>query len=275
MSAARPAPHDGHATLRVALGEYDTGWQQPEGSLDRAAVCVARAASTGARLVVLPEMCTTGFTMEPHRWAEAVTGPSFSRLSTMASRHDVWLIAGVATRADEGYTNVAAVFDPEGRLVAAYAKQRLFAFANEDDHYLSGSAPTVVDIDGVRVSPFVCYDLRFPELFRAAAQACDLMVVIANWPASRRPHWDALLPARAIENQAYVIGVNRTGIAGGIQYDGGSVAYDPWGLSVAQRTAVASPAVVDVSTARVASIRAQYPFLADLASQVSLSEAVV
>ncbi|CAN5842258.1 carbon-nitrogen family hydrolase [soil metagenome] len=275
MSAARPAPHGEHATLRVALGEYDTGWQQPEGSLDRAAVCVARAASTGARLVVLPEMCTTGFTMEPHRWAEPVTGPSFSRLSKMASLHDVWLMAGVATRADGGYTNVAAVFDPEGRLVAAYAKQRLFAFANEDDHYLAGSAPAVIDIDGVRVSPFVCYDLRFPELFRAAAPACDLMVVIANWPASRRPHWDALLPARAIENQAYVVGVNRTGIAGGIQYDGGSVAYDPWGLSVAQRTAVASPAVADVSTARVASIRAQYPFLEDLASQASLREAVV
>jgi len=275
VSAALSAPHDGHATLRVALGEYDTGWQQPEGSLDRAAVCVARAASTGARLVVLPEMCTTGFTMEPHRWAEPVDGPSYSRLGTMASLHDVWLMAGVATRADGGYTNVSAVFNPQGRLVATYAKQRLFAFANEDDHYRAGAAHTVIDIDGVRVSPFVCYDLRFPELFRAAAPSCDLMVVIANWPAARRPHWDALLPARAIENQAYVIGVNRTGMAGGIQYDGGSVAYDPWGLPVAQRTAVASPAVVDVSTARVASIRAQYPFLEDLTPSVSLSELVV
>ena len=275
MSAGRPAAHDGHATLRVALGEYDTGWQQPEGSLDRAAVCVARAASTGARLVVLPEMCTTGFTMEPHRWAQPVDGPSYTRLSTLASRHDVWLMAGVSTRADGGYTNVAAIFNPQGNLVATYAKQRLFTFANEDDHYQAGSAPTVIDVDGVRVSPFVCYDLRFPELFRAAAPACDLMVVIANWPATRRPHWDALLPARAIENQAYVIGVNRTGMAGGIQYDGGSAAYDPWGLPVARRTAVASPAVVDVAPARVASIRSQYPFLADIAPLGSLNESVV
>lgn len=271
MSAVRSAARDGHATLRVALGEYDTGWQQPEGSLDRAAVCVARAASTGARLVVLPEMCTTGFTMEPHLWAEPVGGPSFARLSTMAARHDVWLMAGVATRTGGGYTNVAAVFDPQGSLVATYAKQRLFAFASEDDHYRAGSGAAVIDIDGVRVSPFVCYDLRFPELFRAAAPACDLMVVIANWPATRRPHWDALLPARAIENLAYVAGINRTGSAGGIQYDGGSAAYDPWGLSVAQRTAVASPAVVDVSTARVASIRAQYPFLEDLVPQAAMS----
>jgi len=262
----------GDATLRVALGEYDTGWLQPEGSLARAAVCVARAASTGARLVVLPEMCTTGFMMEPERWAEGLDGPSFARLSSLAAMHDVWLMAGIAMRTDAGYANVAAVFDPDGSLVVTYAKQRLFSVAGEDEHYLAGIIPAVIDIDGVRVSPFVCYDLRFPELFRAAAPWSDLFVVIANWPAARRAHWDALLPARAIENLAYVAGVNRTGIAGGIQYDGGSAAYDPWGLPVAQRMAVASPSVVDVSTARVASIRAQYPFLDDLTSQAPLSE---
>ncbi|MEP7000503.1 MAG: nitrilase-related carbon-nitrogen hydrolase [bacterium] len=271
-SKERVAREGPEATLRVALGEYDTGWQQPEGSLDRAAVCVSRAASTGARLVVLPEMCTTGFTMEPERWAEGVDGPSFARLSTMAAIHDIWLMAGVAMRGEAGYVNVAAVFNPEGSLVATYAKQRLFSFASENEHYSAGIIPVVIDIDGVRVSPFVCYDLRFPELFRAAAPWSDLIVVIANWPAARRPHWDALLLARAIENQAYVVGVNRTGNAGGLQYDGGSAGYDPWGLPVAQRTAVASPAIVDVSTARVASIRSQYPFLDDLAHHASLSE---
>ena len=273
MTNTEPLRRESDATLRVALGEYDTGWQQPQGSLDRAAVCVARAASTGARLVVLPEMCTTGFTMEPERWAESIDGPSFARLSVLAASHDVWLMAGIAMRNEAGYANVAAVFDPDGSLVLTYAKQRLLGIAGEDEHYLAGFVPAVIDIDGVRVSPFVCYDLRFPELFRAAAPWSDLIVVIANWPAVRRPHWDALLPARAIENLAYVAGVNRTGLAGGIQYDGGSTAYDPWGLPVAQRMAVASPAVVDVSTARVAGIRAKYPFLDDLAGQSTLSEA--
>jgi omega-amidase len=258
-------------TLRVALAEYDTGWHQPESSLERAAVCVQRAASTGARLVVLPEMCTTGFTMEPEKWSEPLNGSSFERLSTMAAAHDVWLMAGVATRGADGFTNVAAVFDPEGNLAATYAKQRTFAYAGEDLHYSSGIGPSVVEIDGVRVSPFICYDLRFPELFRAVAPSTDLIVVIANWPAARRPHWDALLPARAIENLAYVAGVNRTGFANGIQYDGGSVAYDPWGEPAAQRMAVAAPSVVDVSAAHVASIRAKYPFLSDLAGHSSLS----
>jgi omega-amidase len=259
-----PSTERPDVTLRVALGEYDTGWHQPDGSLNRASICVERAASTGARLVVLPEMCATGFTMKPEQWAEPVDGPIFARLSKIAEQSDVWIIAGIAMRDAFGYQNVAAVFDANGDLVGTYAKQRVFTFADEHQHYTPGSAPLIVDIDGVRVSPFVCYDLRFPELFRAAAPAADLLVVIANWPASRRPHWDALLLARAIENLAYVAGVNRTGHGGDIQYNGGSAAYDPWGEPVAQRLAVASPSVVDVSTARVANIRSKYPFLEDI-----------
>lgn len=255
------------ATLRVALGEYDTGWGNPDASLDRASVCVSRAAASGARLVVLPEMCTTGFTMEPDRWAEGIDGPSFARLSTLAAVHEVWLMAGVAMRTDAGYSNVAAVFNPEGSLVATYAKQRLFSPAKEHERYLAGIVPVVIDMDGVRVSPFICYDLRFPEIFRSAAPWSDLIVVIANWPTARRAHWDALLPARAIENLSFVVGVNRTGVADGIAYDGGSMGYDPWGLPVTTRVA-GSPATVDVSTARVASIRKQYPFLEDLVQRV-------
>ncbi|MDB4891293.1 MAG: Aliphatic amidase AmiE [Gemmatimonadetes bacterium] len=261
-----PATERPDVTLRVALGEYDTGWHQPDGSLNRASICVQRAASTGARLVVLPEMTATGFTMQPEQWAEPIGGPVFTRLSKMAERSDVWIIAGVAARDATGFRNLAAVFDPSGELVATYAKQRVFAFGGEHDHYAPGSAPLVIDIDGVRVSPFVCYDLRFPELFRAVAPQVDLLVVIANWPAVRRSHWDALLPARAIENLSYVAGINRTGNGGDIQYDGGSAAYDPWGAPASVRLAVASPSVVDVSTARVASVRTKYPFLEDMAS---------
>lgn len=251
------------ATLRVALGEYDTGWGDPAASLDRASVCVTRGAANGARLIVLPEMCTTGFTMNPEKMAEGIDGPSFARLSTLAAVNDVWIMAGIAMRSDAGYTNVAAVFDPEGSLIATYAKQRLFSPSLEHERYIPGVVPVVIDMDGVRVSPFICYDLRFPEIFRSAAPWSDLIVVIANWPAPRRAHWDALLPARAIENLSYVIGVNRTGSADGLTYDGGSVAIDPWGMPVMVRVP-GSPSVADISTARVSSIRRQYPFLDDL-----------
>jgi omega-amidase len=157
------------------------------------------------------------------------------------------------------------MFTPTGELAAVYHKQRLFAYANEQRTYVSGERAVVVDIDGVRVSPFICYDLRFPELFRAVAADTDLMVVIASWPAARRAHWDALLRARAIENQCYVIGVNRTGVGDSIVYDGGSAAYDPWGIAL-DRSVVAHAAdvtSVTVSAGEVKRVRGAYPFLAD------------
>ena len=254
--------------LRVVLGEYDIGWHDPATSLDRASAVVSAAAASGARFVVLPEMCTTGFTMDAEL-AEPLTGESVARLSEIASRSGVWLLAGVATRDENRATstvrNSALMFTPAGELAAVYHKQRLFAYANEQRTYVSGERPVVVDVDGVRVSPFICYDLRFPELFRAVASDTDLMVVIASWPAARRAHWDALLRARAIENQCYVIGVNRTGVGDSIAYDGGSAAYDPWGIALDRSVTAAAADVtsVTVSAGEVERVRGAYPFLAD------------
>lgn len=254
------------AALRVALGEYDTGWHDPATSLERAGALVARAAGQGARLVALPEMCTTGFTMDTS-WAEALEGPSARALAALARAHRVHLIAGVsvreATPEGERAFNTALVFGDDGALRGVYRKQRRFAFAGEDASYAAGDAPLTVAIDGVRVSPFVCYDLRFPELFREVARETDAIVVIANWPDARREHWLALLRARAIENQCWVVGVNRTGEAHGLVYRGDSVVFDPWGEQVAATGAGGGVTCADLDPARVAEIRATYPFLRD------------
>jgi omega-amidase len=257
------------APLRVALGEYDIGWQDPDTSLDRAARLIEESAASGARLVVLPEMCTSGFTMDIEHFAEPMGGEHVARLSRMARANSVWLIAGVpvcdADRVAATARNSALVFAPSGALASVYHKQRLFAYAGEDRSYRAGGESVVVDIEGVRVSPFICYDLRFPEIFRSVASQVDLMVVIASWPAERRTHWDVLLAARAVENQCYVIGVNRNGNGGTIAYDGGSVAYDPWGAVLARSTAPGDPGVatVTVSPLEVQRVRTAYPFLAD------------
>ena len=116
-------------------------------------------------------------------------------------------------------------------------------------------------LQGVRIAPFICYDLRFPELFRAVAREVDVMVVLANWPASRRTHWDALIRARAIENQCYVVAVNRIGEGGGIVYDGGSAAFDPWGTPL--DSSGGSVQCIDVDPARVRAVREEFPFLRD------------
>lgn len=246
--------------LRVALGEYFTGWHDPAGSLARAAEVVARAAEAGAELVVLPEMCTTGFTMASAEFAEPLSGPSVAALAETARRHAVHLIAGVSTRDGARFFNSALLLSPDGALLGEYRKQRLFAFAEEHDHYAPGEGPVVWEVGGVRIAPFICYDLRFPELFRAVSPEVDALVLVANWPASRRPHWDVLVPARAIENQCFVVAVNRVGEGGGLEYDGGSAVFGPWGERVPAR---GDPPIATVDPAEVTRIRGRFPFVED------------
>lgn len=255
------------AVLRVALGEYDTGWHSPEASLALADTLVREAAGCGARVVVLPEMATSGFTMDAAQ-AVGLDSAPVRELQSLARRHSTWLIAGVAlsegdaAAGDSCVVNAALAIDPAGEIVAMHRKQRLFAFAGEHEVYTPGTSATTITVDGVRIALFICYELRFAEVFAAVADRVDCMVLIANWPAARRPHWDTLLRARAIENQCAVIGVNRTGTGGSVAYDGGSAAYDAWGdaLPSAQGCRVS---VVAVDPHAVAEVRASYPFLKD------------
>jgi len=255
-------------SLRVALGEYDIGWHDPQGSVTRAEALIGDAATGGARLVILPEMCATGFTMDVE-FAEPVDGPSARRLAQAAARNNVWVLAGLATTGAPGTAptcayNSALLFSPTGALLSMYHKQRLFAYAGEHESYATGDQSATTIIEGIRVSPFICYDLRFPELFREVAADTDLMVIIASWPSSRQQHWDVLVRARAIENQCYVVAVNRIGDGGGLHYAGGSAAYDPWGEPLAPTNAN-GVRIVEVDAARVEEIRSRYPFLADRA----------
>jgi omega-amidase len=200
--------------LRAALGEYDTGWHDPESSVRRAHDVIAGAARLRARLVVLPEMCSTGFTMEGTRWAEplALDSGASGALSAAAREYRVWVLAGLAVREESParLVNAAVLFDPAGSVAAIYRKQRLFAYAGEHEVYAAGDGPVVVTIEGARLGLFICYDLRFPELFRAVAPDIDAALVIANWPERRRVHWDVLTRARAIEYQCLVVDVYRT-----------------------------------------------------------------
>ena len=253
-------------TLTVALGEYDTGWHSPESSLASATRVATHAAAFGARLVVLPEMATTGFTMDTER-AVTLESRDVSLLRAIASRLGIWLVAGVALReADSDGTscvhNAALAIDPDGEIAGIHRKQRMFAFAGEDASYRAGMESTIVTIDGVPFGLFVCYELRFPELFAEVAADVSGMIVIANWPASRRSHWDALLRARAIENQCMVVGVNRTGIAGGLTYDGGSAAFDAWGDRIDPATPVGLR-IVTIDPGKTAAVRERFPFLRD------------
>lgn len=207
-------------------------------------------------------MCTTGFSMNTAVTSESPNGPSLQRFAKLAEKYNINIIAGLVEKAGEKSANIAAVFDRKGNIIAKYAKNRLFAFAGEDKVHIPGICTETFKIDNVPCSTFICYDLRFPELFRKVAKDVSMIFVIANWPAVRKDHWDALLKARAIENQCFVIGVNRTGIDGNsIEYSGGSVIYDPNGELVSTPDLSDEYAVFDIDPDIVQTHRAKFPFI--------------
>ena len=262
----RPQAAPATARLTVALGEYDTGWHDPKASLAAASRLIRRVAEVGADVVVLPELATTGATTEGDR-AVTLDSPDVAAIRAMAKSNQMWVVAGIALREARGAcaVNAAIAVNPKGEIVATHRKRRLFGFAGEDREFTPGDESTIVDIDGVKLGIFICYELRFPELFRPIASEVDAMVVVANWPANRHEHWDALLRARAIENQCFMIGVNRTGFADGLSYLGGSTVFDPWGDRISP-TPVHSTRIATIDTDRVRKLRESHPFLKDALS---------
>jgi predicted amidohydrolase len=248
----------------VAGIQHDIVWERPGENFSRLAPMIERAAAGGARLVVLTEMYATGFSMKTDRIAEPVDGPSARFLADQARANGVWVCASVPERADDRAHpfNQLVLAAPDGS-TRRYAKIHPFTYGREHEHYAAGADFLTVDIEGARCSFFVCYDLRFADEFWQLADRTDCYVVPANWPASRREHWMALLRARAIENQAYVVGVNRVGEGGRLTYCGDSMIVDPFGEIVAQAGDAETTVTANVDPDRVRSVRAEYPFLQD------------
>jgi predicted amidohydrolase len=250
--------------VKVAGIQHDIAWEDPDANFARLAPMIAAAASDGAHLVVLTEMFSTGFSMDVERVAELRDGPSASFLSAQAREHGVWVCGSLPERPTPGARpfNQLVLAAPDGA-THRYAKIHPFGYGAEPDHYAAGDAFLTVDVDDVRCTFFVCYDLRFADEFWPLAPGTDCYVVVANWPRQRRAHWTALLRARAIENQAFVVGVNRVGTGDGLTYVGDSVILDPLGEPVA--TAGEGEGVIagDVDAARVRAVREKFPFLRD------------
>jgi predicted amidohydrolase len=251
--------------MRVAAIQHDIVWEDPAANFARLEPRIAAAADAGARLVVLAEMYATGFSMATERTAEPPDGPSVGFLVTQASRTGAWVCGSVPELAAPGAArphNTLVLAAPDGA-VHRYRKIHPFTYGREHEHYEAGDRHLTVDVEGVRCSLFVCYDLRFADEFWALAPVTDCYVVVANWPAARRLHWQTLLQARAIENQAYVVGVNRVGEGGGLAYAGDSRIVDPLGEVLAAGAVGETVLVGELDPARVAEVRTAFPFLAD------------
>ena len=250
--------------MKVAAIQHDIVWEDPAANFARLAPMIEEAAADGARLAVLTEMYATGFSMATERIAEPVGGPSSTFLMEQACAHGLWLCGSIPEQApgDDRPSNCLVLAGPDGSMYR-YQKIHPFSYSGEHERYVAGDTHLSVDVEGVRCSFFVCYDLRFGDEFWALADRTDCYVVVANWPAARRDHWRTLLRARAIENQAYVVAVNRVGAGGGLEYAGDSAVIGPFGDVVAEAGDAEVVLAADVDPATVATIRAKYPFLAD------------
>ncbi|MDR6984868.1 putative amidohydrolase [Rheinheimera pacifica] len=215
--------------INVALVQTALVWQNPVANRQQLAEQISRI--QGADIILLPEMFTTGFSMQSQHIAEP-EGDTLGWLQQQAQQIGAALVGSVATRTDNGCVNRCYFVTPEGQ-VTAYDKKHLFRMAGEHQAYIAGDQRVVVSWRGWRFLLQVCYDLRFP-VFSRNCHDYDIALYVANWPAARRHAWRTLLQARAIENQAFVLGCNRVGTDGNnVEYSGDSLIVDYLGQAVA------------------------------------------
>jgi len=215
--------------LSISLIQCELAWENPEDNRRQIKTLIGALAQT-TDLIVLPEMFTTGFSMNAVKNAESPGGPTEQWLQQLAQTYHCAVTGSIAVRQDEGVYNRLLFATPDQ--VYHYDKRHLFRMAGEDQRYKSGRERVVVPWRGWRINLQVCYDLRFP-VFSRNQNDYDLLLYVANWPAVRSSHWRQLLIARAIENQACVVGVNRVGSdANGLEYSGDSLAITGDGVVV-------------------------------------------
>ena len=221
--------------LRITLYQTDIIWEDKKENLENLSDRLEQL-SGKTDLVVLPEMFSTGFSMKSREMAEAANGYTLSTLCELARRNDVAL-CGSLIAVDAGrYYNRGFFIHPDGK-VEHYDKRHLFRMGDEPNHYSSGKERLIISYKEWKICLLICYDLRFPVWSRNVQNEYDLLIYVANWPASRAKVWNLLLPARAVENMAYVCGVNRVGTDGlGLKYSGDSVLIDARGQDVVSCT---------------------------------------
>ncbi len=248
-------------TLRTLLVQAQLGWKHPEENRKHLESLIAAAAGP-FDLAVLPETFTTGFLGDTDLADEGMDGATVAWMRDIASRLDCAL-AGSAVIVEDGHRYNRMLFVTPDGILGQYDKRHLFAFGGEDRRYTAGQSREIVEYLGWRINLQVCYDLRFPAWCRNRDDY-DLMLLVANWPSKRVHHWSALLEARAIENQSWVIGLNRVGEDGnGIRYPGASVVHGPMGDCLVHLGDEEVAHLAELDLEAVSSARSRFPFQAD------------
>lgn len=246
--------------LRVVLVQPNLVWESPE--VNRAGLEGLIREKSGD-LFVLPEMFTTGFSMRPSAFCETEDGPSLLWMKSMAKEKEAAFVGSLIIEENANFYNRLFFVYPDGSY-KTYDKRHLFTLAGEDKFYAQGDKSLLVDYEGWKIKPLVCYDLRFPVWARNT-EGYDILIYVANWPEKRIHAWSSLLTARAIENQCYVVGVNRVGDDGnGMTHIGKSVAIDPFGENLLSFEDLEESAKeIVLSSESLLQVRERFRFLQD------------
>lgn len=244
--------------LTVTLMQTDLVWEQIDANLAMFDARIDRL-DTPTDLIVLPEMFTTGFSMNAVELAEPMESRAVAWLRAKAAAKGATITGSLMIQDCGRYFNRLVWARPDSSL-AAYDKKHLFRYAGEERVFTAGDGHLTLEIKGWRVRPFICYDLRFPIWTRNLSQAYDLALFVANWPARRSAHWRALLRARAIENQTYVLGVNRVGTDGnGLAHDGHSAVIAPTGEVLFEKEITETIHTISLDRDLLDTYRAEFP----------------
>lgn len=252
--------------LTISLGQMDIAFGEPARNLQTVTRLAAEAARRGSDILLLPELWSTGYDLaraEIH--ATATEAGIFAAVRALAQEHRLTIIGSCLSRLGSGrFGNTLTVALPDGNSGGEYSKLHLFRLMDEDQYLTAGDRPAVVELPWGKTGLAICYDLRFPELFRHYALAgANLICLPAEWPHPRLAHWRTLLQARAIENQLFVAACNRVGVVGQTRFCGHSCLIDPWGETIIEGGETEMLLTAEIDVARVADVRARIPIFAD------------
>ena len=249
--------------MKIALIQYNPTWENKEKNKQKILSMISKV--DGVELFVFPEMSLTGFTMKSKEMSETIQSDSFRFFSSIAQEKSANIFAGIIERRNKRIYNTLIHIKPDGTLVKLYRKIHPFSYSSENENFNAGVKPALTKIKKWKIGLTICYDLRFPELFRKyGKKRAHLIVNIANWPDTRIEHWRTLLKARAIENQCYVVGVNRVGKDPKLNYVGFSSVFDPMGKEIVVVENEEKVIVVDLDKNYLNEIRKKFPFLDDI-----------
>ncbi|CDM67574.1 Nitrilase/cyanide hydratase and apolipoprotein N-acyltransferase [Clostridium bornimense] len=248
--------------MRIALAQIDIVWENFKENIEKIKKFAYEGKKKDVTLILFPEMSLSGFTNNLDALAKN-EDEIVKEVIDIAIKNNINIGLGFAIKVGNKGKNKFVIVSRKGKVLSNYTKIHPFTFSGEDKVYDKGNTIDICDIEDVKFASFICYDLRFPEIFQVASKKAQVITVAANWPKEREDHWITLLRARAIENQCYVLGINRVGIGNGLEYSGASIFVSPNGKVLNEVNSKEEIVIRDIDIALVDDIRNSFDIKKD------------